>query len=188
VLARLPAYARGPLTFASITGWRKSEVLGLEWSRVDFKASVVRLDPHTAKTEHGRTFPLTPQFRALLEAQRETTNTVQKKKNLIIPWVFHRNGRRLKGFAKSWRQACREAGLPGRIFHDPRRTAVRTLQRAGVPTATAMELVGHRTMSIYKRYSITDEAMLREGAAKLAAYGEGKVLGKVKAATEAAAF
>jgi hypothetical protein len=46
-------------------------------------------------------------------------------------------------------------------------------------------------MDIYKRYSITDEAMRREGAAKLAAYVEnveGKVLGKVKAATEAAAF
>ncbi|HEU5195767.1 MAG TPA: hypothetical protein VFW70_13580 [Methylomirabilota bacterium] len=90
----------------------------------------------------------------------------------------------MNGFAKSWRQACREAGLPGRIFHDPRRTAVRTLQRVGVPTATAMELVGHRTMSIYKRYSITDEVMLREGAAKLAAYAESKV----KAATEAAAL
>jgi hypothetical protein len=41
-----------------------------------------------------------------------------------------------------------------------------------VPTATAMELVGHRTMSIYKRYSITDDVMLREGVAKLVAYSE----------------
>jgi hypothetical protein len=74
---------------------------------------------------------------------------VQRKKAVIISWVFHRNGRRLKGFAKSWRKACRAAGIPGRIFHDTGRTAVRTFQPAGVPTATAIELVGHRTMSVY---------------------------------------
>jgi hypothetical protein len=45
-----------------------------------------------------------------------------------------------------------------------------------------------KTEAIYRRYAIVDEVMLREGAAKLAAYSEGKVLGKVKAATEAAAF
>jgi hypothetical protein len=30
-----------------------------------------------------------------------------------------------------------------------------------------MALVGHKTESIYRRYAITDEAMLREGAEKL---------------------
>jgi integrase len=96
---------------------------------------------------------MTPQLRALLEAQRATTKKVRRKRAIIIPWVFRRNGLRLKGFAKSWRKACRAAGVPGRIFHDTRRTAVRTFQRAGLPTATAMELVRHRTMSVYKRYT-----------------------------------
>ena len=35
-----------------------------------------------------------------------------------------------------------------------------------------MALVGHRTGSIYTRYAIVDEAMLNEGAAKLAALHE----------------
>jgi len=30
-----------------------------------------------------------------------------------------------------------------------------------------MKMVGHRTESIYRRYAIVDEAMLKEGAAKL---------------------
>src|SRR5437870_2796959 len=42
--------------------------------------------------------------------------------------------------------------------------------RAGVPRSTAMAMVGHRTEAIYPRYAIVDEVMLREGAAKLAAY------------------
>ena len=93
--------------------------------------------------------------------------------------------RELAGFTKSWRAACLAAGLPGRIPHDFRRTAVRNLERAGVPRSTAMKMVGHETESVYRRYAIVDEVMLQEGGAKLAAYSEGKVgtvsgvLGKV---------
>src|SRR5437867_12308911 len=54
--------------------------------------------------------------------------------------------------------------------HDLRRTAVRNLERAGVPRSAAMKLVGHKTESIYRRYAITDEAMLQEAGAKLSAF------------------
>jgi integrase len=57
--------------------------------------------------------------------------------------------------------------VPGRIPHDFRRTAIRNLERAGVPRSTAMKMVGHRTEAIYRRYAIVDEQMLREGADKL---------------------
>jgi hypothetical protein len=47
------------------------------------------------------------------------------------------------------------------------------MERSGVPRSVAMKLVGHKTESVYRRYAITDEAMLREGAAKLAAFHGG---------------
>lgn len=54
VLTYLPAYAQSVVTFAYITGWRvRSEVLTLQWRHVDFKASVVRLDPGTTKNFEG---------------------------------------------------------------------------------------------------------------------------------------
>ena len=177
VRAHLPEYARPAETFAYLTGWRlKSEILTLQWRQVDFRAGVVTLDVGTTKNRDGRTFPMVPELRALLEVQRTTTDTLQKKIGAIVPWVFHRTkrGRSLKGFTKSWRAACLAAGLPGRIPHDFRRTAVRNLERAGVPRSTAMAMVGHRTESIYRRYAIVDEVMLKEGGAKLAAYAEGK--------------
>jgi integrase len=59
--------------------------------------------------------------------------------------------------------------LAGRIPHDFRRTAVRTLERVGAPRSAAMAMVGHRTESIYRRYAIADERMLKESASKLAA-------------------
>ena len=46
---------------------------------------------------------------------------------------------------------------------------MRNLERAGVPRSAAMAMVGHRTESIYRRYAIADEGMLKEGAAKLTA-------------------
>ena len=64
--------------------------------------------------------------------------------------------------------ACRAAGVPARLIHDFRRTAVRNLERAGVPRSTAMKMVGHKTESVYRRYAIVDEQMLKEGAEKLA--------------------
>ena len=82
-----------------------------------------------------------------------------------------KRGRPLKGFVKAWRAACKAAGVPGRIPHDFRRTAVRNLERACVPRSTAMAMVGHRTEAIYRRYAIVDEVMLREAAEKLARAG-----------------
>ena len=35
-----------------------------------------------------------------------------------------------------------------------------------------MEMVGHKTESIYRRYTITDEAMLRDASARLAVLHE----------------
>jgi len=87
---------------------------------------------------------------------------------IICPYVFHRpDGSQIKDFRALWRTACEKAGHQGKLFHDFRRSAVRTLERSGVPRSTAMAMVGHKTESIYRRYAIVDEAMHREAAAKL---------------------
>jgi hypothetical protein len=64
------------------------------------------------------------------------------------------------------------ADLVAKIPHDFRRAAVRNLARIGVDRKTVMEMVGHKTESIYRRYTITDEAMLRDASARLAVLHE----------------
>jgi integrase len=71
ILAHLPPAIRPAVQFAYITGWRiPSEVLPLQWRHIDFKARVVRLDPHTTKNDEGRTVPFTDALQRLLEAQK----------------------------------------------------------------------------------------------------------------------
>jgi len=89
-----------------------------------------------------------------------------------VPFVFHRNGKEIHNFDTAWKIACEKAGCPGRIFHDLRRTAVRNLERAGVPRSIAMKITGHRTEAIYRRYAIVNEADMAEGLGKLAGYLE----------------
>jgi hypothetical protein len=73
--------------------------------------------------------------------------------------------------ARAWRRACLAAGLPGRIPHDFRGTAVRNLERAGMPRSVAMELIGHRTESVYQRYDIVSERDLTDGVKTYAVAG-----------------
>ena len=65
-------------------------------------------------------------------------------------------------------KACKEAGVPGLLLHDFRRTAVRNLERAGVARSVAMKITGHKTESVYRRYAIVSDADLQEAARKLA--------------------
>jgi integrase len=158
--------------FAYLTGWRlKSEVLALQWWQVDFEAGMVRLEPGSTKNADGRVFPFAalPALERLLRTQAERTRAIERASGSIIPWVFHRAGTPIRYFRRAWIQACRLAGLPDRLPHDFRRTAVRNLERAGVPRSVAMKLTGHKTESIYRRYAIVAEQDLKDGVAKLAA-------------------
>jgi integrase len=167
VRRHLPEALKPLLTFGAITGWRLSEVLHLTWAQVDFHAGTVRLEPGTTKNRLGRMFSFTPPLRALLEAQRASTETLGKQTDRIIPLVFHRGGRPIKDFRGAWKAACTAAGVPGRLFHDLRRTAVRNLERAGVPRSVAMLMTGHKTESVYRRYAIVSEADLHHAAKQL---------------------
>jgi integrase len=120
----------------------------------------------------------------------------------IIPYVFHRQGKRIVYWRRRWLSALLKVGLaqrevgqdgkpkkggkiiPSAIVHDFRRGAIRALSRAGVSEVVVMRLCGHETREVYDdRYRIVTGDDLRDAAAKLntATAGVGKVLGKVAA-------
>lgn len=155
--------------FASLTGWRKGEILDLRWRQVDFSAEEIRLDPGETKNDEGRVVPFGtyPQLRDLLLRQRERTRSVERASAEVIPWVYHRSGKRIRNMRVAWNNAVEAAGLDGAWFHDLRRTAVRNLEAAGVPRSVATSITGHKTESVYRRYAISDKSAQEEGLAKL---------------------
>lgn len=143
VLQYLPEDIRPVAEVAYITGWRThSELLTRQKHHVDLNSGWLRLDPNESKNDEGRMFPLTAVLHDVLSKQLERTKVIERTTGRIIPWLFHRNGRPIRDFRGSWKLACTAAGVPGRIPHDFRRTAVRNLERAGVPRSAAMKMVG----------------------------------------------
>lgn len=177
VRQELPPALRNLWTVAAWTGWRRNELFRLQWAQVDFPAGVIRLDTGTTKNREGREVPFSPvpELVAALEAQRAYTRETERRTGQIVPHVFHRNGKPIKRMDVARQQACRRAGVLARdgrpkVLHDLRRSAARALTRAGVPRHVAMRILGLKTESMFRRYSIVETQDLMEGMAKVLAF------------------
>jgi integrase len=152
------------------TGMRKGEIARLTWEMLDRSGApwVLRIPGAITKNRTGRTLGLEGDVRAIIERRLRV-------RRFDCPLIFHREckgklGQPITDFWDVWRNALQAAGLPaGRLFHDLRRSAVRTLIRAGVDETTAMKVSGHKTRSMLLRYNIvtereTADALLRADA------------------------
>lgn len=81
-----------------------------------------------------------------------------------------------KGIKRVFRTVLRETGISDFRFHDLRHCAATNLRRAGVDTATAMQIVGHKSDKMWKRYNAIKESDLLHAAKKLNAYLETSTL------------
>lgn len=195
----LPRSLKALVDFAYETSWRKAEALGLTWDRVDLAARTARLD--TRKNDKGRLIVLTESLAATLRAAREETAALeatrlraelakveakrpkgraldevreQAAQRARVPWVFHRNGRRIRDFRKAWTNACATAKVAGLVFHDLRRSGIRNMVRAGISERVAMTVSGHKTRSVFDRDNIVSKGDLRDATRKLEAARKGQ--------------
>jgi integrase len=168
VLPHLPDHARNLVEFLYLTGWRSGEAFALQWSDIDWKRQTVFL--RDSKNREPRVFPFKyhPRVEVVLLRQRDLVTRWERAHAQLCPWVFHWRGRRIGKLRRSWQRACRLAGMPGKLIHDFRRTAVRNLIRAGVQQAIAMKITGHKTDSIFRRYLIVDEELLAQATGAVA--------------------
>ncbi len=150
------------LAVAYTFGFRKGELLGLRVSQIDLKARTIHLLPGTTKNEQGRAVVMTD------EVYKLVSDCIKDKQSdgAVFTWA---NGKQVTDFRRTWRTLAKAAGMPGLIFHDLRRSAVRNMVRAGISKHVAKRISGHQTDSIFDRYDITDESDLAEAARKLEA-------------------
>ena len=84
--------------------------------------------------------------------------------------VFLYKGSPVTKLVTAYKAACRRAEITNLRLHDFRHTASTNLRRAGVDTATAMKIVGHKSERMHRRYNTIEPEDLHRAVGKLAAY------------------
>jgi integrase len=140
-------------------GWRKNEPLEtLKVRLADFSHRTITIED--SKNGDGRMVVMTQKVFELVKACCEHKSGDE--------YIFTRpDGKPVKDFRSSWRNACVAAGVPNLKVHDLRRTGARNLRRAGVDRDIIMRIGGWKTDSVFRRYNIVDEADLRDAMQKL---------------------
>lgn len=176
--AALPEELRLAIAFKYTYGWRKEAVFSLPWDKLNLREGSVELDARYSKNGEPVLVYLTESLRERFERQWKDTVALVRKRipgatpaqvREVVPFVFHRRGKRILDFRRSWKKACAAIGRPELMPHDLRRSAARNMDRKGISRSVAMVLAGWKTDAIYRRYRIVDEQDLREAAAKLGA-------------------
>lgn len=188
-------YANGDLWLRTLLavgytyGFRRGELLSMRVAQVDLLHRVLRLNPGTTKNKRGRTVKLTNETYQLLAA------CVAGKRN--DKYVLTRSdGERVTDLRGAWEALCIKAGLGerkcmacgepadgtkrcghcqskrkpkyvGLLLHDLRRSAVRNMVRRGVPQSVAMQISGHLTDAVFRRYDIVSEADLDDARRRI---------------------
>ena len=83
-------------------------------------------------------------------------------------FVYHRHP--VREVKTAFKTACKKAGIENLRFHDLRHCAATNLRRAGVDTTTAMQIIGHKSPYMWKRYNTVAESDLVDAASKLHTY------------------
>lgn len=159
LLPRLPQYLHDFARFGYRIGWRKGALRSLRWSDVDRENRRAYLRRAGSKNKKPYVIVLTGDLADIIE-RRWAARSITRPDGTtsVSEFVFHRDGRPIGDFRKAWATACDEAGMPGLLFHDFRRSAARNMDRSGrVRPTVAMRITGHETDSMWKRYRIVDE-------------------------------
>jgi integrase len=156
------------------TGMRKTEMLSLRWSQVDFRRGAIELGARDTKTKKARTIWLTARVVQALKG-------IPRRLGVEYVFVNPETGTRWDDARKPFKRACHQLGLDHLWIHDLRRSFVTNSRRRGVPESVVMRMSGHRTRNVFDRYNIVNDEDVRN-AVKLIEAGRERELGEVAAA------
>lgn len=153
LLAELAPHLRPIVQFALATGFRHSNIIGLEWSQVNLVKKMAWIHPDQAKAGEAIGMPLNATAMEVLISQ------VGKHPQ----WVFTYRGEKIKQKAATgFKSALKRAGIENFRFHDLRHTWASWLVQSGVPLHVIQELGGWHSFEMVKRYAHLAPEHLRE--------------------------
>lgn len=149
------------LLIAITTGARKSEILNLKWQDIDLQQKQAIFE--NTKNGERRSAPLSA---PVIKNLNQLKKVPRIDTNYVFPGI---DGTKPKDIRRHWNTAIKKAnkllkeqGLSSSLkdfrFHDLRHTAASYLAMEGASLLEIAEILGHKTMSMVKRYShLTNE-------------------------------
>ena len=153
------------VTLAINTGMRKSEIMSLEWERIEpGQGSRIQCADHAVRheergaarraAEHGGDRGARPPWNPIQTSGRER--------------LQGKNGEDWGQIRTAFETAVERAGLPDFRFHDLRHTAASHLAMRGRPLKEIQEVLGHKIFSMTLRYAHLSPTHLRTAVESLA--------------------
>ena len=150
-----------PIVLLAIsTGMRQSEILNLCWQDIDFEKG--RCILHETKNDERRAVPIVGQAAKVLKdwgkIRRIDTDLVFPGRDPKSP-IFIR---------RPWMNILEAAQIDDFRFHDLRHTAASYLAMSGASLAEIAEILGHKTLSMVRRYAHLSEGHTSEVVKRMA--------------------
>jgi integrase len=147
------------VVLALSTGMRKGELMTLRWRQVDLPRGMITLED--TKNDERRSVPLVGHALALM-TERSKVRHIDT--DLVFPGApsFKRGeAKRVEqpiDLTKPWHTALRKAKIETFRWHDLRHSCASYLAMNGATLAEIAEVLGHKTLSMVKRYAHLSEA------------------------------
>lgn len=158
-----------PLVIATRdTGLRRSALLAIEWQHVDLDAGLLFV-PRARSAHKGRpkVIALTSRLKAEMTSLFGEGKEPGEKVFGIVAARGMVEGGQVDNFKRSWKTACRLAGVEGLRFNDFRHGFATDLMEAGVAERLAMKAGGHSNPATHAIYTNVDERLARQVATAL---------------------
>jgi integrase len=133
------------VVLAISTGMRQGELMGLHWGQIDFGRTAITL--HDTKNGDRRRVPLAG---LALELMQDHARVRRIDSDLVFPG---KNPTRPAELKKPWHDALTAAEIADFRFHDLRHCTASYLAMNGASLAEIADILGHRTLSMVKRYT-----------------------------------
>jgi integrase len=157
LLSKFPPHTRGLMLMALATGMRRSNVTGMEWSRVDLKRGTYYVPASNVKgRKKGQAVSLNSDAIAILEQWQG--------KHARYVFCFRQRAPITQVATRMWRRVVKDCGLEGVTFHSMRHSWASWHVQGKTPLKMLQEMGGWATLEMPMRYSHLDPGHLAQYA------------------------
>jgi integrase len=139
---------------AASLGMRYGEIAGLKWKNVDFEHRLITFE--ITKNHDVRVLPMPDQIYSFLKSW----NSSNQDEDYLFPSQNSSKRPTYTMIRKAFQAVLKQLGLKDIVFHSLRHTAASHLAMSGATQGELMEVLGHRSPVMTKRYAHFNKAHL----------------------------